>query len=141
MCYERKKTLNQDKKLRLLLAPFIFYGAFPCSLDHFCDCTIHTRNTGSDKDSICGNIMYTSIFMGFHILSYSNRRIYCDTGYIYGCFLDMDFVEKEGDCNVLYSVACPRCFVNSIVLEVWGFILLFSKCVIKVLGFSVGNIL
>ena len=35
---------------------------------------------------------------------------------------------------------CTR-FVNSIVLEVWGFILLFSKCVIKVLGFSVGNIL
>ncbi len=62
--------------------------------------------------------MYISGGMVYLLLLYSNRRIYCDTGCIYSCFLDMDFEAEEGQCDVLYGVVCSMCIVNPNVLEV-----------------------
>ena len=69
-------------------------------------------------ESMCVNTLYSGIDMVLHILLYPDRRIYCDTGCIYSCFLDMDFEAEEGQCDVLYGVVCSMCIVNPNVLEV-----------------------
>ena len=95
----------------------------------------HISKSGSDTDSICGNIMDIGIYMVFHILSYPSRHIYCDAGCIHGCFLGLDFDAEEGVCDVSYKVDCPLCIVNYIVLEIWGYLLLYVQWIIEVLGF------
>lgn len=69
-------------------------------------------------ESMCVNTMYIDADMVCPFFIYSNRRIYCDADCIYCCFLDMDSEAEEGQCGVLYRVACPLCIVHANVLEV-----------------------
>ncbi len=78
---------------------------------------------------ICGNTRHINNNMVCPFCIYSNRRIYCYAGCIYGRFLDMDSKAEEGEYNVLYRVACPLCIVDSNVLEVVGNILYYDKYV------------
>ena len=62
--------------------------------------------------------IYCDVDMVCPVFAYPYRRIYCDFGYIFLCFLDMDIEAKEVECAVSYSVDCPLCIINSYVLEV-----------------------
>lgn len=118
-----------------------FYNTIICSKDDFCSKGRCARNAGGDMEYISLNASISVYYMDYFILLYSNRRIYCDAGCIYGCFLDMDIEAEEGDCNVLYSMACPLCIVNLYVLEVGRSISCNDDCVIKVLGFAISRLL
>ena len=69
-------------------------------------------------ESMCVNTRYINVDMVGSFFTYPNRRIYCADGCIYSCFLDMDSEAEEGQCGVLYRVACPLCIVHADVLEV-----------------------
>lgn len=69
-------------------------------------------------ESMCVNTMYIDADMVCPFFTYPNRCIYCDAGFIYGYFLDMDSEEEERQCGVLYRVAYSLCIVYSNVLEV-----------------------
>ena len=66
---------------------------------------------------MCVNTRYINVDMVGPFFTYPNRRICCVAGCIYGRFLDMDSEEEEGQCDVLYCVACPLCIVHANVLE------------------------
>ena len=129
--------MNKDKKLCLLLVPLIFIILLFVPRMIFVP-----KADAQGMPEVIWNIshlMLVSAFIIWIILLYSNRRIYCDAGCIYGCFLDMDIESEEGDCNVLYSMACPLCIVNLYVLEVGRSIPCNDDCVIKVLGFAISR--
>ena len=82
-------------------------------------------------ESMCVNTRYINVDMVGSFFTYPNRCIYCAAGCIYSCFLDMDSEAEEGQCGVLYRVACPLCIVYSNVLDVVAGVLLYDKWVIQ----------
>lgn len=85
-------------------------------------------------ESMCVNTMHIDADMVCPFCTYPNRRIFCVAGCIYGRFLDMDFEEKERECDVCNSMVCALCIVNTNVLEVVGNILYYDKYVIFLEG-------
>ncbi|MBD5486986.1 MAG: hypothetical protein HDR18_15960 [Lachnospiraceae bacterium] len=129
--------MNKDKKICLLLVPLIFIILLFVPRMIFVP-----KADAQGMPEVIWNIsfvMLASVFIIWTILLYPNRRIYCDAGCIYGHFLDMDIEAKEGECNVLYCMACPLCIVNLYVLEVGRSISCNDDCVIKVLGFAISR--
>ena len=82
-------------------------------------------------ESMCIHTVHVNVDMVCPFWIYPNRRIYCAAGCIYGRFLEMDFKAEEGECDVLYRVACPLYIVYSNVLDVVAGVLLYDKWVIQ----------